>query len=75
MYTKNIFQYVKEQDIYVCPDLRALHYKTTTGDGYKEYVGNAKDCEKCPNKAQCFSEIVSLKLLEDIFGKRTKKML
>ena len=56
MYTKNKFQYVKEQDIYVCPDLRALHYKTTTRDGYKEYVGNAKDCEKCPHRAQCFSD-------------------
>jgi len=56
MYTKNKFQYVKEQDIYVCPDLRALNYKTTTRDGYKEYVGNAKDCEQCPNRAQCFSD-------------------
>ncbi|WAG70082.1 IS1182 family transposase [Clostridium sp. CF011] len=55
MYTKNKFQYVKEQDIYVCPDLRALHYKTTTREGYKEYVGNAKYCEICPNRAQCFS--------------------
>lgn len=33
-----------------------MHYKTTTRDGYKEYVGNAKDCEKCPNRAQCFSD-------------------
>ncbi|MBZ9608302.1 IS1182 family transposase [Clostridium estertheticum] len=55
MYTKNKFQYVKEQDIYVCPDLRALHYKTTTREGYKEYVGNAKYCDICPNRAQCFS--------------------
>lgn len=55
MYTKNKFQYIKEKDIYVCPDLRALHYKTTTRDGYKEYVGNAKDCEECPNRTQCFS--------------------
>lgn len=55
MYTKNKFQYVKEQDIYVCPDLRALHYKTTTRDGYKEYVSDAKYCEKCPHRDQCFS--------------------
>jgi hypothetical protein len=33
-----------------------LHYKTTTRDGYKEYVGNAKDCEQCPNRSQCFSD-------------------
>ena len=54
MYTKNKFQYVKEQDIYVCPDLRPLHYKTTTRDGYKEYIAALKDCEKCPNRDQCF---------------------
>jgi hypothetical protein len=56
MYTKNRFEYVIEQDIYVCPDLRALHYKTTTRDGYKEYISNAVDCEKCPHRAQCFSD-------------------
>ena len=56
LYTKNKFQYVKEQDIYVCPDLRALHYKTTTRDGYREYVGTAKVCVKCPNRAECFSD-------------------
>ena len=56
MYTKNKFEYIKEQDVYVCPDLRALHYKTTTRDGYKEYVANAEDCEKCPNRSQCFSD-------------------
>jgi len=55
MYTKNKFQYVKEKDIYVCPDLRALHYKTTTREGYKEYVGKAEECDECPNRAQCFS--------------------
>lgn len=55
MYTKNKFQYVKEKDIYVCPDLRALHYKTTTREGYKEYVGKAEECHECPNRAQCFS--------------------
>lgn len=32
MYAKNKFQYVKEQDIYVCPALMALRYKTTTRD-------------------------------------------
>jgi len=56
MYTKNKFEYIKEQDIYVCPALRALHYKTTTRDGYKEYVGNVENCENCPHRAQCFSD-------------------
>jgi hypothetical protein len=63
MYTKNKFQYVQEQDIYVCPDLRALQYKTTTREGYKEYVADAKDCEKCIHRDQCFSNKSKFKII------------
>jgi hypothetical protein len=54
-YTKNKFQFVKEQDIYVCQDLRPLNYRTTTREGYKEYVSNCKDCESCPHKDKCLT--------------------
>lgn len=54
-YSKYLFQYVKELDIYVCPDLRALKYKTTTRDGYKEYTSNKEDCLHCPNKEKCLT--------------------
>jgi transposase len=63
MYTKNKFQYVKELDVYVCPNLRALRYKTTTRDGYKEYIGNVEDCKECPNRAQCFSNKTKAKTI------------
>ncbi|MBB6631884.1 transposase [Clostridium algidicarnis] len=61
--------------MYACPNLRALHYKTTIKGGYKEYVGNAKDCKECPNRAKCFSYKSSLKPLENMFGNRVKKVL
>jgi len=35
----------------------------TTRDGYKEYVGNAKDCGECPNRTQCFSDKSKLKTI------------
>lgn len=54
-YSKYSFQYVKELDIYVCPDLRALKYKTTTRDGYKEYISNKDDCCNCPLKEKCLT--------------------
>jgi len=54
-YTKYKFQYVKELDIYVCPDSRALKYKTTTRDGYKEYISNKNDCLTCPHKEKCLT--------------------
>jgi hypothetical protein len=55
-YTKYKFQYVKELDIYVCPDLRALEYKTTTREGYKEYACNPIHCKECSHKEKCLSE-------------------
>lgn len=54
-YTKNKFQYVKELDIYVCPDMRAMDYKTTTREGYREYVSKAENCSNCPYKDNCLT--------------------
>jgi transposase len=54
-YSKYSFQYVKELDIYVCPDLRALKYKTTTRDGYKEYISSKDDCGNCSHKDKCLT--------------------
>lgn len=54
-YTKNKFQYVKERDIYVCPDLRAMEYRTTTREGYREYVSNHNICRNCLHKDKCLT--------------------
>lgn len=54
-YTKYKFQYVKELDIYVCPDLRALKYKTTDRNGYKEYVSDSQCCKDCGHKHNCLT--------------------
>ena len=55
-YTKYKFQYVKEKDLYVCPDLRALYYKTTTRAGLKEYVSNPEYCKDCAHKEKCLPD-------------------
>lgn len=52
-FTKTKFQYVKEWDIYMCPDSRALRYKTTTREGYREYVSDENHCSSCRFKEQC----------------------
>lgn len=54
-YSKFRFQYVKEQDVYYCPDLRALEYKTTNRDGYREYACKEEYCSKCMLKDKCLS--------------------
>lgn len=54
-FTKYRFQYVKEQDVYYCPDFRALEYRTTNRDGYKEYSCKTEYCSKCDKKDYCLS--------------------
>lgn len=54
-YSKYRFQYVEEQDVYYCPDLRALEYKTTNRDGYREYACKEEYCSKCMLKEKCLS--------------------
>ena len=46
-FTKYKFQYVKEFDGYVCPNHCLLKYKTTTRQGYREYVSDSEYCETC----------------------------
>lgn len=62
-YTKYKFQYVKEKDLYVCPDLRALYYKTTTRAGIREYVSNPEYCKDCVHKTKCLPDKSDKKIL------------
>lgn len=54
-YRKTKFQYIKELDIYVCPSLYPMRYKTTTREGYREYVSSAECCDTCPNRDKCLT--------------------
>ena len=54
-YTKNKFIYVKEWDVYACPNNCFLKYKTTTRQGYKEYFCNKELCSSCKYKDSCLT--------------------
>jgi transposase len=54
-YTKNRFVYVKEWDVYACPYNCFLRYKTTTRQGYKEYVCDKNHCSNCIYKDSCLT--------------------
>ena len=45
-YTKNKFTYNPEKDVYVCPNNIELTYKTTTRQGYSEYVCSKTTCSE-----------------------------
>lgn len=52
-YNKNKFQYIHEWDVYACPNNNFLSYKTTTRQGYKEYVPHKSSCTICELKDSC----------------------
>ena len=49
------FNYIADFDLYVCPENHHLTYKTTTRQGYKEYVGCKEICKSCPRKDKCLT--------------------
>ncbi|WP_423229840.1 IS1182 family transposase [Desnuesiella massiliensis] len=54
-FTKLRFQYVPEHDLYVCPGAAPLRYKTTTRQGYKEYVSDKFYCDNCSLREKCLT--------------------
>jgi hypothetical protein len=54
-YTKLRFQYIKEWDVYACPNNSFLKYKTTTRQGYSEYVSCKEECALCRFKESCLT--------------------
>lgn len=53
LFQKWRFKYDAETDVYVCPNKQILQYKRTTRDGYRHYVSEKKQCEKCPFLSEC----------------------
>lgn len=54
-YTKNQFVYIDEWDAYACPANYFLKYKTTTRQGYKEYISDKCDCNTCGKRHLCLT--------------------
>ncbi len=50
------FTYLKEWDVYICPEHKYLEYCTTDRNGYKEYKCKCDGCENCPRREMCLSE-------------------
>ena len=50
---KRHFKYDTSKDCYLCPENKELKYKTTTREGYSEYVSDKSICSKCQKKSEC----------------------
>lgn len=53
LFPKWKFKYIKERDVYICPNGTELPYRTTTREGYREYKSDPKKCAECPLLEQC----------------------
>lgn len=54
--SKYWFEYRPEEDLYYCFEGQALNYKTTTRQGYVEYISDPEICRNCPQKEKCLYE-------------------
>jgi transposase len=53
MFAKRKYRYDPTLDCYVCPAGENLRYRTTTREGYREYVSNPEKCRMCELLNQC----------------------
>ena len=53
MFKTKDFYYDDYYDCYLCENNQVLRYRTTTRDGYREYVSDPHICKTCPFLSQC----------------------
>ena len=53
MFLKRKYRYDAPRDCYECPAGEELRYRTTTREGYREYVSNPEKCRVCEFLNQC----------------------
>lgn len=54
-YGKYKFAYIKEWDVYICPERNYLEYVTTDRNGYRQYKCKNDRCVNCPRREKCLS--------------------
>jgi transposase len=62
-YRSYMFQYVREGDFHVCPEMHFLKFRTTTRDGYNEYAASKSDCANCPRRSKCLTDKAKFRVI------------
>ena len=55
-YGKYKFTYIKDWDVYICPERNYLEYVTTDRNGYREYKCKNERCASCPRREKCLTD-------------------
>ncbi|TCS68599.1 DDE family transposase, partial [Effusibacillus lacus] len=53
LFSKVVNFLIDKHNTYICPAKHILTYRTTTREGYREYVSNPETCKTCPFLTQC----------------------
>jgi transposase len=61
---KHDYVYDEHYDCYICPEGQVLDYRTTTKEGYRQYLSNPAMCKDCPLLAQCTQSQNHQKLIQ-----------
>ena len=62
-YGKSKFTYIKDWDIYICPERCYLEYRTTNREGYREYRAKENLCQNCLRREECLAAKQKVKML------------
>lgn len=60
---KSAYVYDEKSDCYLCPQNQILRYRTTTREGYREYVSDPSFCRSCPLLGQCTTSASCMKVV------------
>ena len=52
-FQKREYKYDAPTDTYQCPAGQVIVYRGTNRNGYREYASDARQCARCPQRAQC----------------------
>ena len=52
-FKKYEYTYIKEFNLYICPNGQKLEYSTTDRTGYKQYKSDPDKCKECPFLSKC----------------------
>jgi len=62
-YGKHKFVYLREWDIYICPERCYLEYVTTLKDGMRTYRARKERCDTCERRFECLSDRQQIKVV------------
>lgn len=62
-YGKYRFTYIKDRNVYLCPQKQELKWKTTDREGKREYWSDSKVCKNCPFREKCIAPSMTRRLV------------